>query len=78
MDHGLPAEATSRFGNYIAHLCRCDWTYIRSFISLGFCTRDQPISSRIAFFTLLGTGAYFNGSITLLARPVLMERNSVV
>jgi len=38
----------------------------------------QPISSRIAFFTCVGTGAYFSGSITLLARPVLIDRSSVV
>src|SRR2546428_954284 len=35
-------------------------------------------SSRIAFFTLVGTSAYFMGSITDDARPVLIERSSVV
>ena len=39
---------------------------------------DYPSSSKIAFFTLVGTGAYFSGSITELARPVLIERSSVV
>ena len=37
-----------------------------------------PTSSRIACFTWAGTGAYFSGSITLLARPWLIERSSVV
>jgi hypothetical protein len=37
-----------------------------------------PTSSRIAFFTFVGTGAYFSGSITLDARPWLIERSSVV
>ena len=36
------------------------------------------IIAYIAFFTCMGTGAYFSGSITLLARPVLIERSSVV
>jgi hypothetical protein len=35
-------------------------------------------SSKIAFLTFVGTGAYFNGSITDDARPVLIDRNSVV
>jgi len=39
---------------------------------------DYPSSSKIAFFTFVGTGEYRNGSMTLLARPVLMDRNSVV
>src|SRR6185437_1972581 len=38
----------------------------------------HPTSSRMAFFTWVGTGAYLRGSMTLLARPVLMERSSVV
>ena len=29
----------------------------------------HAFSSRIAFFTFVGTSAYFSGSITLLARP---------
>ena len=37
-----------------------------------------PTSSRIAFLTLFGTGAYLSGSITLDARPVVIERSSVV
>jgi len=37
-----------------------------------------PTSSRIAFFTLVGTGAYFSGSMTDEARPWLIERSSVV
>ncbi len=35
-------------------------------------------SSRIAFFTFVGTWEYFNGSMALAARPVLIERSSVV
>lgn len=37
-----------------------------------------PTSSRIAFFTFVGTGAYFSGSMTDDARPWLIERSSVV
>lgn len=37
-----------------------------------------PTSSKIASFTLAGTRSYFSGSITLLARPALMLRSSVV
>jgi hypothetical protein len=40
--------------------------------------RTQAFSSRICFFTLDGTSAYFSGSIALAARPVLMDRSSVV
>jgi hypothetical protein len=38
----------------------------------------QAFSSRICFFTLDGTSAYFSGSIALAARPVLIDRSSVV
>ena len=37
-----------------------------------------PTSSRIAFRTLVGTAAYFSGSIAAAARPVDIERSSVV
>ena len=43
-----------------------------------FLRPDQPTSSRTAFCTLPGTGAYFSGSIALCARPWLIERSSVV
>jgi hypothetical protein len=39
---------------------------------------NQANSSKICFLTFVGTSEYFKGSITLLARPVLIERNSVV
>jgi hypothetical protein len=42
------------------------------------CNNAYPTSSKIAFRTLVGTAAYFSGSITDDARPVLIERNSVV
>ena len=32
----------------------------------------------LAFFTLVGTGAYFSGSITEEARPCDIDRSSVV
>ena len=39
---------------------------------------DLAYDSRICFFTFAGTSAYFSGSMALAARPVDMERSSVV
>lgn len=47
-------------------------------VTLPAAVKRYPTSSRIAFFTWVGTGAYFRGSMTELARPWLMERSSVV